>query len=137
MSDLSIPADATGGTRGPVAGVPATGPEVDVVRPPFIPVATLLITTATAIVMLVQAWVSGAGDTDEISAAAALCWTFGSFLGLLLFAWFGSLDADRRASLSYAEPWWRPRLVAGVLAVTGWLVGCAGAFLVAEAVARR
>jgi hypothetical protein len=43
----------------------------------------------------------------------------------------------RRSTGTYEEPTWKPRTVAAGLAVAGWLAGSAGAYLVAEAVARR
>jgi hypothetical protein len=111
--------------RGPMTG------------PPVIPIVMLAITTLAAITLTIGAVLDDAGRTDEISTAAVLAWAFGSFLGLVVFAWFGSLDARRRATGRYVEPEWRPRAIGVTLAVLGWLAGAAGAFLVAQAVARR
>jgi hypothetical protein len=97
----------------------------------------LAVTTGAALVMVVGAALEGAGDTSEISPAAALGWAFGSVIGLLVFAWFGWLDAGRRSAGSYVEAAWRPRALSVVLAVSGWLIGSVGAFLVAQAIARR
>ncbi|MCD9623281.1 hypothetical protein [Rhabdothermincola salaria] len=105
--------------------------------PPVIPIAMLAITTMAAVVLTIGALVDGAGSTDDISTAALLAWAFGSFLGLMEFAWFGTLDARRRATGRYVEASWKPRTVALALAVVGWLAGAGGAFLVAQAVARR
>ena len=105
--------------------------------PPVIPIAMLGITTIAAVGLSVGALIDGAGSTDDISSAALLAWAFGSFLGLMEFAWFGSLDARRRATGRYVEATWKPRSVGLVLAVVGWVAGAAGAFLVAQAVARR
>lgn len=105
--------------------------------PPVIPIAMLAITTIAALVLVIGAVVDGAGSTDDISTAALLAWAFGAFLGLMEFAWFGSLDARRRATGRYVEVAWKPRSVALALAVVGWLAGAVGAFLIAQAVARR
>ena len=92
---------------------------------------------STAVALVVSAIGEDAGQTDEISGAAALAWAIGALLGLLIFAWFGLLDSVRRSTGDYEEPTWKPRTVAAALAVVGWVAGSAGAFLVAEAVARR
>lgn len=97
----------------------------------------LAVTTIAALVMVVGAALDGAGDTNDISPPAALGWALGSVVGLLVFAWFGWLDAGRRSTGRYIEPQWRPRTVSVVLAVSGWLIGSLGAFLVAQAIARR
>jgi hypothetical protein len=115
----------------------AVDDEPEVVRTPLIPVVMLVLTTVTAVALVASAISEDAGQTDEISGAAALGWVFGSLLGLLIFAWFGLLDSVRRSTGAYEEPTWKPRTVAAVLAVAGWLAGSAGAYLVAEAVARR
>ncbi|MCU0309479.1 MAG: hypothetical protein MUE36_00845 [Acidimicrobiales bacterium] len=109
----------------------------DAVGPPVIPVVMLGITTVAAAAMVAGAFVEGAGDTDEIAPVAVLAWVVGAVVGLVVFAWFGSLDAIRRATGHYVDATWRPRTVAVVLAVTGWLIGSVGAFLVALALARR
>jgi hypothetical protein len=109
----------------------------EVVSTPLIPIVMLALTTITAVGLVVFAIGEDAGQTDEISGPAALAWVFGAVLGLLIFAWFGLLDSVRRSTGSYEEPTWKPRTVAAVLAVAGWVAGSAGAFLVAEAVARR
>lgn len=111
--------------------------EPEVVRTPVIPVVMLLVTAVTAVALVVFAVGEDAGQTDEVSGAAALAWVFGSLIGLLVFAWFGLLDSSRRSTGAYEEPSWKPRTVAAVLAVAGWLAGSAGAYLIAEAVARR
>ena len=111
--------------------------EPEVARTPLIPVLMLVLTTVTAVGLVAFAIGEDAGQTDEISGPAALAWVFGAVLGLLIFAWFGLLDSVRRSTGSYEEPTWKPRTVAAVLAVAGWVAGSAGAFLVAEAVARR
>ena len=111
--------------RGPMTG------------PPVIPIVMLAITAIAAITLTIAAILDDAGRTDEISTAAVLAWALGSFLGLVVFAWFGSLDARRRATGRYVEPEWRPRAIGVALAVVGWLAGATGAFLVAQAVARR
>ena len=105
--------------------------------PPVVPLVMLAVTTSASLVMVIVAIVEGAGDTNDISLVAVLGWAFGSVLGLLLLAWFGWLDAARRSTGHYVEPQWRPRTVGIVLAVTGWLIGSVGAFLVAQAIARR
>jgi hypothetical protein len=105
--------------------------------PPVIPLVMLGITTIAACALTIGALLEGAGSTDAISDAALLAWALGSFLGLVEFAWFGSLDARRRATGRYVEADWRPRTVGLVLAVIGWIAGAAGAVLVAQAVARR
>jgi hypothetical protein len=104
---------------------------------PLIPIAMLAVTALTSVALLAVAVREEAGQTDEVSPEAALAWFLGSLLGLLVFAWFGLLDARRRSTGSYVEPSFRPRVVAGVLVVVGWLAGLAGAVLVAQAVARR
>ena len=104
---------------------------------PLIPIAMLAVTALTAVALLAAAIREDAGQTDEISTEALLAWIFGSLLGLLVFAWFGLLDARRRSTGAYVEPSFRPRLVAGVLGALGWLAGLGGAVLVAQAVARR
>ena len=109
----------------------------EVVRTPLIPIVMLALTAATAIGLVAFALGEDAGQTDQISGPATLAWVFGAVLGLLVFAWFGVLDSVRRSTGSYEEPSWKPRTVAAVLAVAGWVAGSAGAFLVAEAVARR
>jgi len=109
----------------------------EVVGTPIVPIIMLVVTTVTAIGLVAFAIGEDAGQTDEISGAATLAWAFGSLLGLLLFAWFGLLDSSRRSTGNYVEPTWKPRTVAAVLAVAGWVAGSAGAYLVAEAVARR
>ena len=109
----------------------------EIVRTPLIPIVMLALTTATAIGLVAYAVGEEAGQTDQISGPATLAWVFGAVLGLLVFAWFGVLDSVRRSTGSYEEPSWKPRTVAAVLAVAGWVAGSAGAFLVAEAVARR
>ena len=111
-------------------GGPPTGP-------PVIPVVMLAITTVAAVALTVGAVADGAGSTDDISTAALLAWAFGSFLGLMEFAWFGTLDARRRATGRYVDASWNARAVGLGLAVVGWLAGAAGAVLVALAVARR
>ncbi len=111
--------------------------EPEVARTPLIPVVMLALTALTAVGLVAYAIGEDAGQTDEISGPAALAWVFGAVLGLLIFAWFGLLDSVRRSTGSYEEPAWKPRTVAAVLAVAGWVAGSAGAFLVAEAVARR
>jgi hypothetical protein len=111
--------------------------EPEVAHTPLIPILMLALTTVTAIGLVAFAIGQDAGQTDEISGPAALAWVFGAVLGLLIFAWFGLLDSVRRSTGSYEEPAWKPRTVAAVLAVAGWVAGSAGAFLVAEAVARR
>lgn len=105
--------------------------------PPVVPLVMLAITTIAALVMVVGAALEGAGDTNEISTPAVLGWAIGSMIGLLVFAWFGWLDAGRRSAGHYVEPQWRPRTVSVVLAVSGWVIGSVGAFLVAQAIARR
>jgi Na+-driven multidrug efflux pump len=105
--------------------------------PPVVPLVMLAVTTSVALVMVAVAALEGAGDTNDISLAALLGWVFGSVLGLLLLAWFGWLDAGRRSTGRYVEPEWRPRTIGVVLAVSGWLIGSFGAFLVAQAIARR
>lgn len=105
--------------------------------PPIVPLVMLAVTTVAALVMVVGATLDGAGDTNDISPAAVLGWAFGSVVGLVVFAWFGWLDAGRRSTGHYVEPQWRPRTVSVVLAVSGWLIGSVGAFLVAQAIARR
>jgi hypothetical protein len=111
--------------------------EPEVVRTPLIPIVMLALTAVTAVGLVAFAIGEDAGQTDEISGAATLAWAFGALLGLLIFAWFGLLDSVRRSTGNYEEPTWKPRTVAAVLAVVGWVAGSAGAFLVAEAVARR
>lgn len=105
--------------------------------PPVIPIVMLAITAVASTVLVVAAVLDDAGSTDDISSAALMAWALGSFLGLMIFAWFGWLDARRRSTGHYADATWRPRLVGVVLAVAGWLAGAAGAILVAQAVARR
>ena len=109
----------------------------DEVHTPLIPIAMLLVTAVTAVALVAVAMNEDAGQTSEVSAPAALAWLVGSLVGLLIFAWFGLLDSQRRSSGVYHEPPFRPRLVAGVLVVLGWVAGLAGAVLVAQAVARR
>jgi hypothetical protein len=109
----------------------------DSVGPPIVPIVLLVLTTVASVVFLGAAIVDEAGSTDEVSRPALFAWLFGSLLGLLLFAWFGLRDSVRRSTGEYVEAAWRPRVVAAVLATVGWLAGSAGAFLVAEAVARR
>jgi hypothetical protein len=121
----------------PAPGAVDWDDEPEVVRTPLIPVVMLVLTTVTAVALFAYAIGEDAGQTDEISGPAALAWAFGALLGLLIFAWFGLLDSVRRSTGEYEEPSWKPRTVAAVLAVTGWVAGSAGAFLVAEAVARR
>ena len=104
---------------------------------PLIPIAMLAVTALTALALLASAIREHAGRTDEVSVEAVLAWFFGSLLGLLVFAWFGLLDARRRSTGTYVEPSFRPRLVAGVLVALGWASGLGGAVLVAQAVARR
>jgi hypothetical protein len=108
-----------------------------VARPPALPVVMLLLTTATALALVAAAVAGGAGQTSDIAVEAVLAWVIGSVTGVLVFAWFGLLDSVQRSTGAYVEPSWRPRTVAAVLAVAGWLAGSAGALLVAEAVARR
>jgi hypothetical protein len=110
---------------------------VETTSTPLIPIAMLAVTALTAVALVAAAIREDAGQTDEISAEAVIAWFFGSLLGLLIFAWFGLLDSQRRSSGVYHEPPFRPRLVAGVLVVLGWVAGLAGAVLVAQAVARR
>jgi heme/copper-type cytochrome/quinol oxidase subunit 1 len=112
-------------------------PDIEVTTSPRIPVLMLLITAMSSVLFLVGAITDEAGSTDEVSAPAVFAWLFGSMFGLLIYAWFGLLDSVRRSTGFYEEPSWRPRVVAAVLATVGWLAGSAGAFLVAEAVARR
>jgi hypothetical protein len=112
------------------------GPEATT-STPLIPIAMLGVTALTAVALLTTAIREHAGRTDEISVESVLAWFFGSLLGLLVFAWFGLLDARRRSTGAYVEPSFRPRLVAGVLVALGWTAGLAGAVLVAQAVARR
>ena len=109
----------------------------DSVGPPVVPIVMLAITTFATVLMVVGAVVDGAGDTDEIAPTAVLAWVFGAVFGLIVFAWFGSLDAVRRATGHYVDATWKPRTVALVLAISGWVVGSVGAFLVAQALARR
>lgn len=109
----------------------------DSVGPPVVPIVMLAITTVATVAMVVGAVIEGAGDTDEIAPTAVLAWVFGAVFGLIVFAWFGSLDAVRRATGHYVDATWKPRTVALVLAVSGWIVGSVGAFLVAQALARR
>jgi uncharacterized BrkB/YihY/UPF0761 family membrane protein len=111
--------------------------EPEIVHTPLIPIFMLALTALTAFALVAYAIGKDAGQTDEISDPAALAWVFGALLGLLIFAWFGLLDSVRRSTGNYEEPAWKPRTVAAVLAVVGWVAGSAGAFLVAEAVARR
>jgi hypothetical protein len=106
-------------------------------RPPVLPVVMSALGTVTSLGLVVSAVRDGAGSTDEVSSAAVLAWLFGSVIGLLLFAWFGLLDARERSSGHYVEPRWRPRAVMAVLTVASWLSGAAAAVLVAQAVARR
>jgi hypothetical protein len=108
-----------------------------VVGTPVVPTVMLVVTTVAAVALVAFAIGEDAGQTDEISGAAVLAWSFGSLLGLLIFAWFGLLDSVRRSTGSYLEPTWKPRTIAAGLAVAGWVAGSAGAYLVAEAVARR
>lgn len=108
-----------------------------VARPPLVPVVMLGLCAVTSAVLVVVAASEGAGSTEEVSTTAVLAWLLGSVVGLLLYAWFGLLDAGQRGTGSYIEPGWRPRSVVNALAVAGWLSGAAGAVLVAQAVARR
>jgi hypothetical protein len=105
--------------------------------PPLVPVIMLGLTTIAAVAMVAAALADGAGGTSDISTQAFMAWLVGSVLGLLVFAYFGTLDARRRATGRYVEPTWSPRTVSAVLTVAGWLAGSTGAFLVAQAVARR
>lgn len=122
-------------------GRPDRGPafpgEATPTGPPLIPLVMLGITAVGAIVLGVGAALHGAGTTDEISMAAVTGWLFGCLIGLLVFAWFGTLDAGRRATGRYVEPEWRPRAIGIALAVVGFLAGAYGAYLVAQSVARR
>ena len=105
--------------------------------PPMVPVIMLAVTTLAAVAMAVAAFADGAGGTSEISNEAVMAWLIGSVLGLLVFAYFGTLDARRRATGRYVEPTWSPRTISAALTVAGWIAGSTGAFLVAQAVARR
>jgi hypothetical protein len=100
-------------------------------------VLCVVLCASAALVLGYVAASGGAGTTDEISAAAALCWVVGSVLALLAFALFRGSNAARQTNRMYVEPSWRPMLVATTAAVIGLAAGTYGAFLVAEAVARR
>ena len=103
---------------------------------PLVPILMLLVTTGAAIVFALSAYLDDAGATDEISGAAVAAWAMGSLVGLLIFAWWGLLDSQRRSTGTYTEPSFRPRLVAGSLTVVGWIAGLAGALMVGLSVAR-
>lgn len=104
---------------------------------PLGPIVVIAGCTLVSIVLTVIAIGQSAGSTDEVSLVAVAAWVVGSVLGLLAFSWFRSADMGCRAEPRYVEPGWRPRRIAVWLAVVGWIAGSFGAFLVAEALARR
>lgn len=103
---------------------------------PLVPIVMLVLSSGAAIAYALLAYLDDAGATDEISGPAVAAWAFGSLVGLLIFAWWGLLDAERRSTGTYREPSFRPQLVAGVLVAVGWLAGLSGAFMVGLSVAR-
>ena len=105
--------------------------------PPLVPVIMLALTTLTALMLVGAAFAEGAGTTSRVSSEALLAWLIGSVLGLLVFAYFDTLDARRRATGHYREATWNARTISAGLTVASWLAGSTGAFLVAQAIARR
>ena len=107
------------------------------VSTPLLPIAVVGGCAAIAVVLVATALGQHAGTTGNVSTTAAIAWIIGSVVGLLAFSWFRSVDMGCRAEPRYVEPSWRPRLLAIWIAVVGWVAGSIGAFLVAEALARR
>ena len=132
---MSAPPPIATGHRRP-AGQAKSGYQRDVTTP-LKPIIVLAVCTLVALVLVIVAFSQSAGTTDRVSGVAVLAWVVGSVLGLLVFAWFRSADVGCRSEPRYVEPGWRPRRVAVWLAVVGWTAGSLGAFLVAEALARR
>ena len=119
--------------RSRVAGRPYSPP----VHPPLAPLALIIGACLIAVALVAVARGQNAGANATLSMAAFGAWLVGSVLGLIGFAWFRDEHLKRQLGSTYSEPAWRPVLLARVGAIAAWVVGCAGAYMIAEAVARR
>lgn len=106
-------------------------------HPPLIPLAIILVSLVAAVVFIAIASGEHAGGTSDISSAAVGAWFVGSIVGLVGYSWFRTENAKRRMSRTYTETVLRLPLIALGASVTGWILGSYGAFLIAQAVARR
>ncbi len=107
------------------------------VHPPLAPLALIIGSFLIAVALVAVARGQNAGANATLSIAAFGAWLVGSVLGLIGFAWFRDENLKRQLGSTYSEPAWRPVLLARVGAIAAWLVGSAGAYMIAEAVARR
>jgi len=103
----------------------------------LVPLAITVASLLAATVLISAASGDHAGTTAELSVPALGAWFVGSIVGLIGYSWFRTENAKRRMSRTYSEWVWRPPLVALGASVAGWIIGSYGAFLVAQAVARR
>jgi hypothetical protein len=103
----------------------------------MVPLAITVVSLLAATLLISIASGDHAGSTAELSLPAFGAWFVGSIVGLIGYSWFRTENAKRRMSRSYSEWVWRPPLIALGASVAGWIIGSYGAFLVAQAVARR
>jgi len=107
------------------------------VHPPLSPLALIMSSLASAAVLVFLARGQHAGDTASLSGMAFGAWLAGSVVGLVGFAWFRDENLKRQLRNTYSEPIWKPVLMARVGAIAAWVIGSVGAYMIAEAVARR
>lgn len=119
--------------RSPAAARPYSPP----VHPPLAPLALIIVALVVSVALVVAARGQHAGATASLSLVALGAWLVGSVIGLVGFAWFRDENLKRRLRNTYSEPIWKPVLIARVGGIAAWVVGCAGAYMIAEAVARR
>jgi hypothetical protein len=106
-------------------------------KPPMVPLAIILISLVAATALIAIASGDQAGGTADLSIPALGAWFVGSIVGLLAYSWFRTENAKRRMSRVYSETVFRLPLIALGASIVGWVIGSYGAFLIAQAVARR
>jgi len=109
----------------------------DVVHAPVLPVVLVGMSTFVSWALFVVSRQQGAGSSIEIFPASIVGWVLGGLVGAVLLSWFRSVDLTRRSNLTYVEQSWKPALVAGALAIAGWVASIAHAWSIASSVARR
>ena len=104
---------------------------------PVVPVFLITGSTVASWALWAIARAAGAGHSVEVHGTSVAGWVLGGVVSAVLLAWFRSVDLARRSSTSYTEQPWKPALVAGAVALAGWLASIAHAWSIASSVARR
>lgn len=130
---LSGPPTMPAAPRSRAAARPYSPP----VHPPLAPLTLIVVSFVVSVALVIVARGQHAGSTASLSPFAFGAWLVGSVIGLVGFAWFRDENLKRQLRNTYSEPIWKPVLIARLGALAAWFVGSAGAFMIAEAVARR